>query len=120
MTIDSLRGRLGFVYLGTPYSRYSAGRHAAAYDAARHAAYLVRMGIIVFSPIVHSHHVAEIGHIDPLSYEIWMAQNEPFMSAAIAMIAVKLDGWRDSKGMAMEAEFFQRAGKPIIEMERLP
>ncbi|MFG1399808.1 DUF1937 family protein [Roseixanthobacter pseudopolyaromaticivorans] len=120
MTLDDLRGLPSFVYLATPYSLYGAGRPSAAYDAARHAAHLVERGIKVFSPIVHSHHVAEIGRIDPLSHDLWMTQNEPFMRAASVLVAVRLPGWEKSVGMAMEAEFFQRAGKPIVEMEALP
>ncbi|MFG1413490.1 DUF1937 family protein [Xanthobacter sp. VTT E-85241] len=120
MTLDDLRGLPSFVYLATPYSRYRWGLASAAYDAERHAAHLIGLGLRVFSPIAHSHTIARVGGIDPLSHEIWMEQNQPFMDAASAMVAVRMDGWKESMGMAMEAEFFQAAGKPIVEMEALP
>ena len=120
MMLCDLRGHRGLVYVATPYARYPFGLDAAAYDAARHAGHLVsEYGARVFSPIAHSHTVARVAGIDPRSHEIWMAQNEPFMQAATVMVAVKLPGWQESVGMAMEAQFFQAAGKPIIEMEAL-
>jgi hypothetical protein len=49
-----------------------------------------------------------------------MTQNDHFMEACIAMVAVHIYGWRESIGMKMEREAFRRMGKPIVEMEALP
>lgn len=117
--IDDILDIDGIVYVSVPYAAHPFGLSCAAHDADRHAAYLIKMGFVVFSPISHSHPIARVGGMDPCSHELWMAQNDRFMQACCAMIAVKIPGWKESVGMAMEAEYFQRAGKPIVEMEPL-
>lgn len=121
MTLDDLLDCGGFVYLATPYTRYIHGLNCAAYDACRHAEYLVRVyDLRVYSPIVHGHELCKWGKLNALDHHLWMRQNAPFMHAASAMVAVKMLGWQESRGMAEEAEYFQAAGKPIVEMEYLP
>lgn len=119
MTLEHLLGKPGFLYLASPYTKAHHGLSAAAYDAKRHAAHLMRLGFIVFSPIAHSHEIARVGGLDHTDHEMWMNQCQPLMEAASAMVCLKLPGWKESVGMAMEAEYFQRAGKPIVEMEPL-
>ncbi len=120
MTLEDLLGQPGFLYLASPYTRYRDGLSSAAYDAKRHAAHLIRLGFVVYSPIAHSHEIARVGGLDHTDHALWMEQCAPLMDAASAMVAVKLPGWKSSVGMALEAEYFQRAGKPIVEMEPLP
>ena len=120
MTLEDLLGRTGFLFLSSPYSRYTPGLAAATYDAQRHAAHLINLGFVVYSPIAHAHQIAKVGGIDPLDHELWMRQGEPFMESASAMVALKLPGWRDSVGMELEREAFIRMRKPIVEMEPLP
>lgn len=120
MTLEDLLGRPGFLFLSSPYSRYTSGLAAAAYDAQRHVAHLILRGFVVYSPIAHAHQIARVGGIDPLDHELWMRQGGPFMGAASGMVALKLPGWRDSVGMGMEREAFARMRKPIVEMEPLP
>jgi len=120
MTLEDILRVGGITYLAVPYTAHHHGLACAAYDADRHAAHLIRMGFVVFSPISHSHPIARVGGIDPRSHEIWMEQNTSFMQAASSMIAVHLPGWEDSIGMKMEREAFARMGKPVVEMEALP
>lgn len=120
MTLEKLLKRGGITYMAVPYSAAPYGLSCAAHDADKHAAHLIKMGFVIFSPISHSHPIARVGGIDPRSHELWMAQNDRFMHACSGMIAVKLPGWKSSIGMALEAEYFQRARKPIVEMEPLP
>lgn len=119
MTLEDLLQLGGITYLAVPYAAHVHGLSCAAYDADRHAAHLIRMGLVVFSPISHSHPIARVGGIDPRSHEIWMGQNDHFMQAASAMVAVHLPGWEDSIGMKMEREAFACMGKPVVEMSAL-
>lgn len=107
-------------YLATPYAAHPYGLAAATCDAARHAAELMTLGVRVFSPIAHGHPIAMAGRIPPESHEFWLAQDEPFMEAAAAMIAVRLPGWDKSTGMAWERAWFAERGKPVLDMEALP
>ena len=120
MTLEDLKGRPGILYLAAPYTAHPYGLAAADYDANRHAAHLIKLGFTVFSPISHSHPIARVGALDPRSHDLWMGQNDAFMDACFAMVAVHIDGWRESIGMKMERAAFQRMGKPIVEMAALP
>lgn len=108
-----------FWYLGSPYSSYRWGLDAACRKASALAASLTFAGIPVFSPIAHSHALAEYGALDPLDHDFWMTADAPFMRAAGGLIVAEMAGWRDSAGLAMEIEVFDRAGKPVVYLDDL-
>jgi hypothetical protein len=105
-----------FWYLGSGYSLHPRGLEAAAAEACRAAGDLMRAGVKVFCPIAHSHAISMHGGIDPLSHEIWMPADEPFMHAAHGLIVLKGDGWEQSRGLRQEIGTFQMADKPIVFM----
>lgn len=100
-------------YLATPYTKYPLGIERAFEHAAALAALLLVLGVRVYSPIAHSHPLAIHGKLDPLDHSIWMPFDEAMMDAADALIVAEMDGWRDSKGVRHEMDFFARDGKPI-------
>ncbi|GAC1572983.1 MAG: hypothetical protein NVS3B5_02220 [Sphingomicrobium sp.] len=102
------------VYLATPYSRYPEGIHRAFERASEIAADLLRLGVNVYAPIVHTHPIAIYGHIDPLDHDIWLPFDAAMMGKADAMIVAMMDGWQTSKGIAHEVKVFQSAGKPVF------
>ena len=106
-----------FAYLGTPYSKYRGGLDAAASEAARIAANLLKRGVIVYSPIAHSHAVAEAGTIDPVDHDLWVRADAPFVQAASALIVATMDGWQESRGLAHEIAAFTAAGKPVVYLD---
>ena len=105
-----------FYYVATPYSKFPYGIEAAYREACRQAAYLIRAKVPAFSPIAHTHGLAIEGNIDPLSHEIWLAADAPFMAAAGGLIVVMMEGWDTSYGVAHEIEAFKAAGKQIVYM----
>lgn len=107
----------GFYYLGSPYSKYHGGLDAANTAVCIEAARLVRSGVSVFSPIAHTHPIAVIGGIDPFDADLWLALDRPMMDAACGLIALQMDGWLQSRGLAHEIDVFRAAGKPIVWME---
>lgn len=109
-----LKGLDGFAYLGTVYSKYEAGREAAAIVACRAAARLMGDGIVVYSPIVHSHTVAEVGGIDPYDWKIWQHQNQPLMDVAAALVVLTMKGWEESVGLTHEIASFVASGRPVL------
>ena len=108
---------MGYIYLATPYSRFAGGIEQAFNEACRAAAYFVRRGESVFSPIAHTHPIAVKSGIDPLDLKIWLPQDGPLMNAAGELVIVKMPGWQESKGIAAEIEAFSLAGKPIRYLE---
>jgi hypothetical protein len=101
-------------YLATPYSKYPRGLIAAFEDAANLAARLLQVGFRVYSPISHTHPLAVYGKIDPLDHAIWLPFDEAMMEASGALLVAEMSGWRTSKGVKHEIEFFTNAGKPVL------
>jgi len=101
-------------YLATPYSKYPAGMDEAARLAAVAAAWFVKRGIPVFSPVAHSHPVAKHGGIDPLDHTIWLPADEIFMDLASGLVVVQMDTWDTSYGVRVERQTFASQGKPEV------
>jgi hypothetical protein len=110
-----LNGELA--YLATPYSKYPAGPERAFVDAVRLAAALARAGVRIYSPIVHSHPLASYGGLDPLDHAFWLPFNEVQLNAAGVLIVAQMAGWQESAGIAHEVAFFERAGKPVFDLQ---
>ena len=104
-------------YLATPYSKYPGGIREAFEEACRITARLLLAGAKVYSPIAHTHPIATIGGLDPLDHSIWMPFDEAMMRVCDVLIVVHLESWETSKGIAMEVEYFEKAGKPIFDMD---
>jgi len=105
------------VYVATPYTNYATGHDAAAHDAARISAKLMRLGLSVMSPIVHSHAVAQAGDLDKVDQGFWQRMDQPWVDVAEACIVVTLPGWDTSRGVAHEVASFLAAGKPVVYLE---
>jgi len=103
------------IYLATPFSRRSC-LETAYREACEQAAFLMRAGIDVFSPIAHSYGIAAHGDLDQLDHEFWMAQCQPLMEKCDGVICCQLPGWTESVGMAMERDWFLAAGRPVVQM----
>lgn len=109
-----LKGLDGYAYLATVYSKYQKGRARATEIACLAAAQLMRDGVVVYSPIAHSHYVAEIGGIDPLDWSIWQFQNQPLMDHAAALVVLTMEGWQESVGVTHEIASFVASGRPVL------
>ena len=93
----------GFVYLASPYSHAEPGMREWRYkQACRAAAYLMRKGEVVFSPIAHSHPVEQIGLQTVESGAFWKRQDIPILRHASKLVVLMLDGWVVSKGLEWE------------------
>jgi hypothetical protein len=104
-------------YVGSPYSKYPAGRAAAHADVCRETGRLIQEGIPVYSPIAHTHPIAEFAGMDPLDHNIWLPADRPMMDAACGLIVLKLAGWEESYGLAEEIKVFTQARKPVLYMD---
>ena len=104
-------------YLATPYTKYPGGVYYAFRDAAALVAQLLHAGVNAYSPIAHTHPVAIYGGLDPLDHEIWLPFDELMMSRCDSLIVAHMPTWETSKGIAHEIAFFERAGKPIFDLD---
>jgi len=100
------------VYLACPYTHpESRVREVRFRSATEFAARLCRAGLVVFSPLSHSHPMTEFGL--PRDYAFWQRMCETFVCAAAAMIVLTLDGWEQSVGVEAERRLAEQLGKPI-------
>ncbi len=106
-------------YIATPYSRYNDGTFAAWVRACRIAGGLIKLGHAVYSPIAHAHPIAHYGDIDPLDHKIWLPFDQAMIDRCDALIVAHLDGWDQSVGIAHEIAEFEKAGKPIFDLNTL-
>ena len=102
------------IYLATPYSKYDAGLSMAFVDASRLTARLLKEGYRVYCPIAHTHPIAMYGNVDPYDHDIWMTFDQAMMDKADILLIAKMQGWEQSKGIAIEMDVFCRVGKPIL------
>ena len=101
-----------FWYLSSPYSRYEEGMDKA-YEAVRLiTGGLIKSGVRVYSPILHSHPL-NIEGIDPLDAEFWLNNQQGMMKSSHGMIVATMKGWDKSFGVNYELEFFEKQEKPI-------
>lgn len=93
-----------FIYLASPYTHPEAAtRESRVKEATRVAAFLMRKGHTVFSPITHGHAVAE--HLPPAlaeDHEFWMRQCRPMLEVSDVLIILPLPGWHQSAGIREE------------------
>jgi hypothetical protein len=107
----------GYWYLGSPYSKYPDGREAAFKEICRIAAEFAKRGIAVYSPIAHTHPIAENGGLDSLDHSIWLPFDTPMMGGAVGLIVAKMASWEDSYGLGEEIRFFGQVGRPIYFLD---
>lgn len=106
---------MSFIYLASPYTPTGDETISGRVDAAaKYAAKLMREGHSVFSPIVHSHYVAD--HLDEatrLDHEFWMQQDLAILRCAAKMIVLRLPGWERSRGIKREIAAAEAVKIPV-------
>lgn len=79
--------------------------------ACRVAAELILRGHVVFSPIAHSHSIAQHGL--PVDWGFWERHDRRLFAACDELWVLTLDGWRESRGVQAEIAIARAAGKPF-------
>ncbi len=104
--------RSHLTYLASPYSHPDPAVRQARFEAAcRAAAELIRRGHLVFSPIAHSHCIAQHGL--PMDWGFWEAQDRWLLAACDELWVLKLDGWQHSRGVQAEIAIARALGKAV-------
>lgn len=102
------------IYLASPYNHEKASMRAVRYQAALEAtAMLMRLGRIVYSPIVHNHPIAISDDGLPREWEYWKQFDEVILSRCDRLWILTLDGWQESVGVKGEIEIAHRLRLPI-------
>lgn len=105
----------GYIYLGSPYSKYASHDEAAS-KAAECAAVLMNLGLVIYAPIPHGHTITLAGDL-PKDWAFWKRQCDPMIDAAAALVVLTMDGWQESVGLTYEIATFLVAQKPILYVD---
>jgi hypothetical protein len=103
-------------YLACPYTHELPQVRAERFMAAnKAAAFLIRRGYIVFSPITMTHPIDMLlaGEDATLGTDYWVRFDEAFMDLCSNMAVLQLPRWQESSGVMREILFFQQKGRPI-------
>jgi hypothetical protein len=97
------------IYLAIPYT----GMEQISFDTAnRIAGRLMCDGHIVFSPISHSHPIAQTCEL-PKNWDYWREADTAFLAWCDMIYVVAFEGWQKSKGVTEELEIGTKMGKDI-------
>jgi nucleoside 2-deoxyribosyltransferase len=109
---------MNYIYLASPYSHPDAAVRDARFKAAcRKAAEYLNIGRAVFSPIAHSHPIAD--HMDEekrMDFHLWMKADLPLLRFAKELHVLCIDGWRTSRGVTREIEYADQLGIPVVQV----
>lgn len=106
-------GILGYTYLATPYSHPDPEVVQERFKVAcAAAARLIGNGEIVFSPIAHSHPIAQSASL-PGNWEFWKRQDFRFLVGASRLLVVRAPGWEESVGVRKEIQLAKDLGIPV-------
>ena len=98
------------IYLATPYTHRDRAVMLARFRAVnKAAAQLMAQGLNVFSPISHSHPIAEAGAL-PTTWDFWEKYDREVLKCCSQVIVLMLDGWKESKGVTAEVQIAEGLG----------
>ncbi len=105
------------IYLAVPYSDPAKSIRIARFETVNAvAARLMSEGFLVFSPISHTHPIAEAGDL-PVDWEFWEQYDKIFLEWCDEVCVLKLPGWKKSAGVQAEIKLARKMGKPTIYID---
>lgn len=100
-------------YLAIPYSHKSPLVRQSRFEIAnRIAGDLMRNGHIVFSPISHTHPIAQQCNL-PKDWSYWERFDSAYLSLSKKLVVVCIDGWKESIGVQAEIKIAESFGIDI-------
>ncbi|MCP4566066.1 MAG: DUF1937 family protein [FCB group bacterium] len=106
------------IYLASPYSHDDSDvRERRFNEVCRVAAKLMKGGEFVYSPIAHTHPIAQFGLPGDWSY--WEVFDTLMLSKCDRMFVLMIDGWFESKGVQAEIRIAEKRGIPIKYIKEL-
>lgn len=107
---------MSLIYLASPYTHSDPETVDLRYRVAcAAAAILMEEGHTVFSPIAHSHAIAD--HLpDALrfNHDHWLRQDFAILEHCDELHVLPLPGWRDSRGVSTEIHFANARQIPVF------
>lgn len=106
------------IYLASPYSSDNGTTINRRVTATQQAtAKLIEQGNLIFSPIVHSHPIADLVSFSPINtakaMSGWTAYDEAIIDKCDEVWVLMLDGWDKSRGVSHEIAYAFANKKPM-------
>jgi Domain of unknown function (DUF1937) len=100
------------IYLASPYTQSDAAVRESRFHAACSAtASLMRAGLHVYSPIVHSNPLVHYGR--PVAWEFWQEHDCEHLRRSESLVVLTIDGWNTSRGVRAEIDLAIELDMPI-------
>jgi hypothetical protein len=106
-------------YLATPYTGTQKEMQSRFERACRMTGYLITKGIHAYSPVAHSHPIAQIAKIEG-SWQTWQNHCIEELRRSDCLWIVKMTGWDLSAGIAEEYAYARENGIGIITSQHYP
>ncbi len=105
-------------YLASPYSHPDHYMRIARFIlVCRVAAKLMEGGRYIFSPISHTHPIAELSDGLPVGWEFWEGYDRCMIACCDDLLVLRLPGWETSKGVQAEIKIATDHGQPVEYMD---
>lgn len=105
------------IYLASPYTHADPHIRQLRFDQVCHAAaYLMQEGKYIFSPIAHTHPIAEAGNL-PTGWMYWREYDIRMIGACDELYVLLLPGVESSKGVSEEIKIAHSLNKPVKYIE---
>lgn len=105
------------IYLATPYSHSDHEVMKRRFDKVnRIAAKLMAQGLHIYSPISHTHPIAEVGNL-PKGWDYWEEYDRKILAVCGKLMVYKQEGWDQSLGVKGEIEIAKQYNLPIEYIE---
>ena len=102
-----------FIYLATPYTHINHHIMVARFKMVNKvAAKLMADGKYIFSPISHTHPIAEAGEL-PRGWDYWEGYDRRILLTCTKIMVLKLPGWETSTGVQAEIKIGKELNIPI-------
>lgn len=116
--------RTELIYLACPYTHKERYVRVARWIAVNHiAARMMAAGEYVFSPISHTHPIAEAsdGKL-PVGWDYWEKFDRQYLSIVKKIVVLRLPGWDKSTGVQAEIKIGEEMGIPVeyIDYDLMP
>ncbi len=106
-----------YLYLACPYTHPNSETMHYRFEQANHAAAsLMKQGWVVYSPISHSHIIAQ-NHDLPTGWDFWRNIDRVFITHASFLAVLVLNGWKESIGVREEMLLARELNKPIVLLD---
>lgn len=105
------------IYLACPYTHKDHSVMVERFLAVNKvAARFMAEGKYIFSPISHTHPIAEAGSL-PRGWDYWEGYDRRILKCCDKIVVLCLEGWTQSTGVQAEIKIGQEMGIPVEFIE---